>query len=165
MIVTAGVMLGSPFEESVPADWSTMIDVNIHGLLNTAQTFIDALLDAAAAGRRADLILIGAISANHIYPSFSVHAATSAAVTQFARTLRAEYGSRGLRVHTIELGYARTQFGAGMHDSTARDVWTTLESTVRPLEPGVVAEIVALTAAMPPGVNIAEMVLVPTEQD
>lgn len=49
--MSTGILPGAPFEEAVPGDWVQVIDLDLHGLLFTAQTFADDLLASAAAGR------------------------------------------------------------------------------------------------------------------
>lgn len=165
VVISTGIMVGSPFEDAIPADWVSLIDVNLHGLLYAAQTFSADLIDAADAGGPSDLLLIGSIGSHIQYPNFSVFNAVSAAIAQLSRTLRSEYGRRGLRVHTIEPGFTRTAFGRNLSHEAARAHWRHLEETVTPLDPADLGRIVALTAAMPVGLNIAEMVVIPTEQD
>lgn len=165
VVISTGIMVGSPFEDAIPADWVSMIDVNLHGLLYAAQTFSSDLISAADAGGPSDLIFIGSLGSHVQYPNFSVFTAVSAAIAQLSRTLRSEYGRRGLRVHNIEPGFTRTDFGRNLNHEAARAHWRHLEETITPLDPADLGRIVALTAAMPTGLNIAEMVVLPTEQD
>jgi NADP-dependent 3-hydroxy acid dehydrogenase YdfG len=165
VVISTGIMVGSPFEEAIPADWVSLIDVNLHGLLYAAQTFSSDLIDAASAGGPSDLVLIGSIGSHIQYPNFSVFNAVSAAIAQLSRTLRSEYGRRGLRVHNIEPGFTRTTFGRNLRHEAALQHWRNLEETINPLDPDDLGRIVALTAAMPAGLNIAEMVVIPTEQE
>ncbi|PJJ73600.1 NADP-dependent 3-hydroxy acid dehydrogenase YdfG [Diaminobutyricimonas aerilata] len=165
VVVGAGVMLGAPFEDAIPNDWVSMIDVNLHGLLFTAQTFADDLVQAGEDGRPSDLIFIGAIAGHVLYPNFSVFNAVSAAIAQLSRTLRLEYGRRGLRVHNIEPGYTTSSFGRHLSNDEAQRVWReTEESITSRVDSNDVGALVAMTAALPFGLNLAEMVVVPTEQ-
>jgi NADP-dependent 3-hydroxy acid dehydrogenase YdfG len=160
VIVLSGVITGAAFEDGVPADWAEMIDVNLRGLLHATQTFADPLLAAAAQDRPADLVLLGAVSEEAHASRFAVFNAVSAAITQIGRTLRDEYGSRGVRVHVLAPGF--------------RPRIDELESPVRdpragraeaPVTPEAIAAVVALAATLPRGTNLAEVVLLPTGRD
>jgi NADP-dependent 3-hydroxy acid dehydrogenase YdfG len=78
VVATAGVMLGAPFDEADTAEWDQMIDVNLRGLLATGRVFIADLLDAAEAGRAADLVNLGSIAAEVIFADYPVYGATKA---------------------------------------------------------------------------------------
>jgi NADP-dependent 3-hydroxy acid dehydrogenase YdfG len=150
VVVSSGVLSASRFEDGVPADWAEMIDVNLRGLLYAAQTFAEPLLDEADRGRSADLVLIGAVSTDARPVGLAVFSALSAAISQLARTLRHEYGPRGLRVHVLEPGFAVGRDD----DATAR------ESS--DLQPDAIAAVVTLAAALPSSANLAEVRILPT---
>lgn len=165
VVVSVGVMLGAPFEDAVPADWARMIDTNLSGVLLAAQTFSADLLAAAERKERSDLIFVGAIAAHVLYPYFAVYGAVSAAIAHLTRTLRAEYGPRGLRVHNIEPGFVEESFGRHLNDGAAVDLWQDVARSIEhPITPDHVGQLIAMTCGLPFGMNVAEMVLLPTEQ-
>ncbi|MDQ7991249.1 MAG: SDR family NAD(P)-dependent oxidoreductase [Propionicimonas sp.] len=160
LVVASGVVTGSAFEDGVPADWAEMIDVNLRGVLHATQAFADPLLAAARAGRPSDLVLLGALGAHPLSPRFAVFNAISAAVRQLARTLRQEYGPRGLRVRAIELGFVATGFGhlpTGPGGSRRH-----FPHASESVPPDAIAALVAITAALPAEVNVAELAVTPT---
>ncbi|GAB7192102.1 SDR family oxidoreductase [Kineococcus sp. NUM-3379] len=165
VVANAGVMSGAPFEDAVPGEWAEMIDVNLRGVLHTAQTFARDLLGAADAGRCSDLVVIGAIAGTVRYPQYAVYSAIEAAVAQLARTLRAEYGGRGVRVRNIQPGLTRTGLGGAMSDAPTRRQWEDLRRSVPPLDADHVARTVLFTVTRPAHVNIADLVVLPTRQD
>jgi NADP-dependent 3-hydroxy acid dehydrogenase YdfG len=165
VVVSVGIMLGAPFEDAVPADWTTMIDTNLNGVLLAAQTFSADLLAAAERKEQSDLVFVGAIAAHVLYPYFAVYGAVSAAIAHVTRTLRAEYGPRGLRVHNIEPGFVEESFGRHLSDGAAVDLWQDVaRSIVHPISADQVGQLIAMTCGLPFGMNVAEMVLLPTEQ-
>jgi len=153
--VLSGVITGSAFEGGIPADWAEMIDVNLRGLLHSAQTFAEPLLDSARQGRAADLVLLGAVSEDAHEPRFAVFNAVSAAITQLGRTLRDEYGPSGVRVHVLA-----PEFPHPATEAPGRDARAGRQQS--PVTPESIAAVVALAAALPAGVNLAEAVLLPT---
>jgi NADP-dependent 3-hydroxy acid dehydrogenase YdfG len=152
VVVLSGVITASAFEDGIPADWAQMIDVNLRGLLHSAQTFTEPLLDSAGQGRAADLVLLGAVSEESHEPRFAVFNAVSAAITQLGRTLRDEYGPRGVRVHVLAPGFRLQAGDADPRRGIAKS----------PATPKSLAAVVALAASLPPGVNLAEAVLLTT---
>lgn len=165
VVVSVGVMLGAPFEDAVPADWTTMIDTNLNGVLLAAQTFSADLLEVAERKQRSDLVFVGAIAAHVLYPYFAVYGAVSAAIAQLTRTLRTEYGRRGLRVHNVEPGFVEESFGRHLRDGAAVDLWQDVARSIEhPITAEQVGQLIAMTCGLPFGMNVAEMVLLPTEQ-
>lgn len=150
VVVTSGVITGSAFEDGIPADWAEMIDVNLRGLLHSAQTFADPLLASAERGRPSDLVLLGSVSAESHTPRFAVFNAISASIKQLGRTLRDEYGPRGVRVHVVEPGFAP---GVAELDHERSESGVTPEA---------IAAVVAVSAALPATANLAEAVILPT---
>jgi NADP-dependent 3-hydroxy acid dehydrogenase YdfG len=161
LVVSSGVISGSAFEEGVPGDWAEMIDVNLRGLLHASQTFAEPLLAAAEGGGPADMVLIGAVSTDVHAPRFAVFNAVSAAIKQLARTLRFEYGPRGMRVHIVEPGFGVDPNQVSQEEIVAsRGRPRPRESS--PVTPETIAAVVALAAALPGGANLAEVLLLPT---
>ena len=156
VVVASGAITGSPFEDGVPADWAEMIDVNLRGLLHASQTFSEPLRTSAERGRAADLFLLGSVSTETHTPRFAVFNAISAAVKQLAQTLRHEYGRHGVRVHLLEPGFPSPLASGG---ETADPRHGRDDS---PLSPDALAAVVCLAAALPPGANLAEALMLPT---
>jgi NADP-dependent 3-hydroxy acid dehydrogenase YdfG len=163
-VANAGVMLGAPFATADPAEWQSMIDTNVTGLLATARTFLPDLLAAAEAGRPADLVLVGSIASRQQYPGYAVYSATKAAVLAVARGLRQEHGPRGLRVRLVEPGLTASELGDEMSDAAAREYLAEFRRTLTPVPASDLADVIAWTAAAPPRLNVAELVVVPTAQ-
>jgi NADP-dependent 3-hydroxy acid dehydrogenase YdfG len=160
LVVSSGVITGSDFEDGVPADWAEMIDVNLRGLLHASQSFAEPLLHSAENGASSDLVLIGAVGTDVHTPRFAVFNAVSAAIKQLARTLRLQYGPRGMRVHIIEPSFAGDTGDTG----SGQDGRTQDRRAASPVKPEAIAAVVALAAALPRSANLAEVLLLPTEQ-
>jgi NADP-dependent 3-hydroxy acid dehydrogenase YdfG len=163
VVANAGVMLGAPFEEADTAEWDRMIDVNLRGLLTTGRAFIADLLDAAEAGRAADLVNLGSIAAEVIFADYPVYGATKAAVTQLTRNLRASLGPRGVRVRSIDPAFAVTELGADMAHEATRAGLADMRTAVTTITAEDVADAITYSVAVPARVNIAELTIVPTE--
>jgi NADP-dependent 3-hydroxy acid dehydrogenase YdfG len=164
VVANAGVMLAAPFEAAPIAEWNEMVGTNVTGLLHTGRVFADDLLATAAAGGRADLVHIGSIGGHTVFPNYVVYTATKAAVAHLTRNLRAEFGPRGVRVKNIEPGFVGTELGNGMTDAGQRDQLAQWRDSLEILTSEDIADTVAYAAAAPRRVNIAEMIVVPTQQ-
>jgi NAD(P)-dependent dehydrogenase (short-subunit alcohol dehydrogenase family) len=92
----------SPLGEISAHDFSTRNLINVGGTLFTVQTMLP-LLNAGAA-----IVLNGSTSAYNGTPTFSVYAATKAAIRSFGRTWAAELIPRGIRVNTVIPGPTET---------------------------------------------------------
>ncbi|WP_233159852.1 SDR family oxidoreductase [Pseudonocardia sp. MH-G8] len=164
VVANAGVMLGAPFATAEPAEWHAMVDTNVTGLLHTGKAFVDDLLAAAADGRPADLVHVGSIASHAVFPAYAVYSATKAGVAALTRGLRVELGPRGVRVRAVEPGMTESELGETMLDSAGRDALEEFRRTVGPIPAGAIAEAIAWSAAAPPRVNVAELVVLPTAQ-
>ncbi|MGI5176655.1 SDR family oxidoreductase [Dactylosporangium sp. CA-152071] len=164
VVANAGVMLAAPFEAAQTAEWQEMITTNVSGLLHTGRAFIDDLLAAAADGRPADLVHVGSVGGHMVFPNYSVYTATKAAVAHLTRNLRAELGPRGVRVKNVEPGFVLTELGDGMRDTAQRDQLAQWRDSIEVLTPEDVADAIAYATAAPARVNLAEIIVVPTQQ-
>ncbi|MGW4717784.1 SDR family oxidoreductase [Nocardia sp. NPDC004260] len=164
VVANAGVMLAAPFESALTDEWDQMVGTNVTGLLYTGRAFIDDLLAAATDGKRADLVLVGSIGGHAVFPNYAVYTATKAAVAHLTRNLRAEFGPRGVRIKNIEPGFVGTELGDGMQDEQQRSGLAQWRTAIEILEPGDIADAIAYAVDVPRHVNIAEIVVVPTQQ-
>ena len=164
VVANAGVMLAAPFDSADKGEWASMIDTNLSGLIGTGRAFIGDLLAAAEAGRPADLVHIGSVAADAVFPGYAVYSATKAAVAALTRNLRAEYGPRGVRVRTVTPGLTDTDLGAGMGDAEAREFLAEFRRNLAAIPPQDIAEAIAWSAALPPRVNVPELTVLPTAQ-
>lgn len=164
VVANAGLMLAAPFATAEVAEWSAMLDTNLRALIDTARAFVDDLTDAASGGRTADLVLLGSLAADTVFPGYAVYSATKAAVATLGRGLRAELGPQGVRVRVVVPGLTDTDLGAGMADADARAFLARFRSTLAGIPAADVAEAIAWSCALPARVNVAELVVLPTAQ-
>ena len=107
---------------------------------------------------------VGSIGGHTVFPNYGVYTATKAAVAHLTRNLRAELGPRGVRVKNIEPGFVGTELGDGMRDAGQRDQLGQWRDSIEILTSEDIADAVAYAAAAPRHVNVAEMIVVPTQQ-
>ncbi|MCX4515764.1 SDR family NAD(P)-dependent oxidoreductase [Streptomyces sp. NBC_01619] len=165
VVNNAGQMLLGEFT-SAPADQATsMVDLNVHGLLNIARAALPHLLEAAAEpGARgvADLVNISSVAGRKGTPGAAVYALTKFGVVGLSEALRQELAGRQVRVTVVEPGGVATELGDYLDpDVRARLV---AEMGYTPMAPRDVAE--AITFAVARGSNVAlnEVLIRPTGQ-
>ena len=163
MVANAGVMLPSAAEVSDAEDLERMLDANLIGLVNTARAFAPGLLAAAEAGRPADLVVISSILASTTFPAYAGYSATKAGASAYARSVRGEWGPRGVRVTLIEPGLTATELRTHVADDH-RELLDGMFETIPSLSPEDVADVIAYVTSRPAHVNLGQIQLTPTTQ-
>ena len=160
VIANAGLALGlGPAHETDIADWETMVDTNIKGLMYTVR----ALLPRLVAQREGHVVTIGSVAGDFPYPGGSVYAASKAFVKQFALAIRADLQGQNVRVTNIEPGLAETEFSLvrfkGDDDRASRIYEATDKLVAEDI-----AEAVFWTTTLPRHVNINRLSMMPVTQ-
>lgn len=164
VVVNAGFMAAAPVTEADPREWRQMLDVNVAGALETTRVVVPDLLAAAADGHATDLVLVSSIGAHLAMPDLSAYFASKAAVTQFGRCLRAELGPQGVRVRVVEPGNTASDLGQDMGNGAARSRLVSYVEQAPPIPAASVGEAIAWSCALPAGVNLAALEVLPTVQ-
>ncbi|AYF73424.1 SDR family oxidoreductase [Nocardia yunnanensis] len=164
VVNSAGVMLPNPITEGREDEWTRMLDTNVAGRLRMIRAFLPDLLAAADAGRTADLVNISSIGAHVTFPSYSVYAATQAAVTQLSATLRTELGPRNVRVTNIEPGLTATELGEHIDNAELSGQLDGMFGFLDALRADDIADLIAYTTSRPAHVNLRQAIILPTRQ-
>ncbi len=140
-------------------DWEEMIDTNVKGLL-----YVDrAIVPGMVARGRGTVIHIGSIAGRQLYPGGNVYCATKHAVRAITDGLRLDLLGTGVRVTTIDPGLVETEFSeVRFHGDRERA--QAVYRGLTPLTAEDVAEVVVFAATRPPHVDLAEVLLLPTDQ-
>ena len=145
--------------EGKDADWETMLQTNVLGLLRMTR----AALPLLAHHDGASLINIGSYVAHSTYEGGAAYAAAKAGELQITRTLRLELSGTGIRVSSVDPGLARTEFSLVRFKGDAVRAEKPYEGT-NPLVAEDVAEILLWVASRPAHVNIDELLVKPVDQ-
>ncbi|KAJ3344427.1 hypothetical protein HDU83_005256 [Entophlyctis luteolus] len=160
LVNNAGLVQGLDTLENVtPADYDTMFDTNVKGLLNVTQ----AVLPGMKSRNAGYIINISSISGTQVYPGGGIYCATKHAVDAITRTLRLELVSTQINVTSIDPGMVETEFSVVRFrgDQTRADA---VYKGLQPLSGQDVAEMVVFVASRRPHVNVANVLLLPTNQ-
>lgn len=104
LVNNAGGSLRRPLIDTRPEDFQKLVDLNYLGPVRLTLGLLPAML-AAGAGH---VVQISTIGVQTGAPNFSAYVASKAAADHFARTLRLELYSKGIRVTTIHVPLVRT---------------------------------------------------------
>lgn len=160
LLNNAGKALGlSSIFEGDTAQWDTMIDTNIKGLLYLTR----AIAPGMVARKKGHVINIGSTAGKQAYPKGNVYAATKSAVSSLTEGMRIDMLPYGIHVTLINPGAVETEF------STVRFSGDTVKAAkvyegFQPLHARDIAETVFFAASRPSHVNIAEITVVPNAQ-
>lgn len=160
LINNAGLVIGidKEFEGNLD-EWDIVIDTNVKGLLAITRLVVPLMLKR----NRGHIINIGSIAGEAAYPGGSVYCATKAAVKVLSDGLRIDLVDTPLRVTNIKPGYVETHFSITRFrgdKGKADEVYKGLQ----PLTGEDVAETVYYTASVPDHIQIAEVLIMPTNQ-
>ncbi len=160
LINNAGLVKGlAKVWETPEDDWETMFDTNVNSILNLTKQIIPGMLQ-----RRSGLIInVGSISGHQTYPGGGIYCATKFALRAITDTLRMELAGTGVRASYISPGMAETEFSQVRFNGDtekAKEVYQGIEA----LKAEDIAEALLFIASRPPHVNIADLVLFPSQQ-
>jgi NADP-dependent 3-hydroxy acid dehydrogenase YdfG len=160
LVNNAGLAAGfDPLQSGDPDDWDRMIDTNVKGLLNVTRAVVPGMVERG----RGHVVNIGSIAGHETYPRGAVYCATKAAVDRITQGLRLDLLGTGVRVSTVDPGMVETEFSVVRFDGDegrAAEVYRDMT----PLSAADVAEAVVWVAARPAHVQVAEVLLLPTDQ-
>lgn len=161
LVNNAGLALAPQAAQQVDlADWHTMIDTNIKGLVNVTHALLPTLI---ATGRGASIVNLGSVAGQWPYPGSHVYGASKAFVQQFSYNLRCDLIATGVRVTDIAPGMAETEFTLvrTKGDQAASD---RLYRGTEPLSAEDIAEQIFYVATLPDHININRLEVMPTRQ-
>lgn len=160
LVNNAGLALGlDPEFAGDYADWETMIDTNIKGLLTVTREVVPGMI----ARGRGHVINIGSVAGDAAYANGNVYCATKAAVKSITDGLRIDVAHTPLRVTLLKPGLVETNFSnVRFHgdDERADKVY----QGITPLTGDDIADAALYAAQAPAHVQIAEMLILATHQ-
>ncbi|MCD7901290.1 MAG: SDR family NAD(P)-dependent oxidoreductase [Bacteroides sp.] len=160
LINNAGLVIGIDKEfEGDLDEWDIVIDTNIKGLLTMTRLVVPGMIERGSG----HIINIGSIAGEAAYPGGSIYCATKAAVRFLSDGLRIDLVDTPLRVTNIKPGMVETNFSVVRYrgDKQTAD---NFYKGIRVLTGEDVAESVYFAASAPPHVQIAEILVMPTNQ-
>jgi NADP-dependent 3-hydroxy acid dehydrogenase YdfG len=160
LLNNAGLSRGlEPVQEGQIDDWDEMLQTNVQGLLYVSR----AVLPGMVARGRGHVINIGSIAGREVYPNGAVYCASKHAVAAITAGMRLDLNGTGVKVSTVDPGLVNTEFSrVRFHGDQDRADKTYQGMT--PLSGDDVAATVLWVAQQPEHVNVAEVLLFPSDQ-
>ncbi len=161
LINNAGVMLLGSMAEQDPAEWQTMLSVNVSGVLNG----IHAVLRGMRARQHGTIVNISSVAGRKTFPDHSVYCSTKFAVHAMTEGLREEVALDNVRCITIAPGAVETELLSHTTSETIKqgyEAWKTEMGSV--VQPEQVADAICYAYEQPQSLCIREIVLAATRQ-
>lgn len=160
LVNNAGLVIGldKEFEGNLD-EWDVVLDTNVRALLAMTRMVVPGMVERG----NGHIINIGSIAGDAAYPGGSVYCATKAAVKALSDGLRIDLVDTPLRVTNIKPGMVETNFTVVRYrgdKERADDFYKGIHA----LNGDDVAEVVYFAASAPAHVQIAEVLVMPTNQ-
>ncbi len=160
LINNAGLAVGMDKEfEGDLDEWDVMLDTNIRALLMMTRLVVPGMVER----QRGHIINIGSIAGDAAYPGGSVYCATKAAVKALSDGLRMDLVDTPLRVTNIKPGLVETNFSVVRFRGDKSKADNVYKGIV-PLTGKDIAEVAWFAASSPEYMQIAEVLVMPTNQ-
>jgi NADP-dependent 3-hydroxy acid dehydrogenase YdfG len=160
LINNAGNAHGLDFiHEGDTDDWDAMMDINVKGLLYVTKAITPRMVER----KSGQIINIGSIAGVDTYPRGNVYCASKSAVATLTTGMRQDLHRYGIRVGEIKPGLVQTEFSQVRFKGNA-DKAEQVYHGYQPLKADDVANAVLYMATRPKHVNIADMLILPTDQ-
>ncbi len=160
LVSNAGISKIGPVSGLDVEGWSSMIDVNLRGVLYG----IAAALPVFRRQGQGHLVTTVSTAGLKITPTMAMYAATKNAVRTFLEGLRQESTDGVLRTTSISPGYVRTELADSIDDPAVREQIRDGMAQFG-LPPEAVARAIAFAIEQPRDVEIGDMTIRPTVQN
>lgn len=160
LVNNAGLALGlEPVHEGSFDDWETMIDTNIKGLLYMTRLIVPGMIERG----KGHIINIGSVAGDAAYADGGVYCATKSAVKTISDGLRIELAGTPLRVTNVKPGLVQTNFSnVRFHGDSGRA--DKVYKGIKPLSGEDIADVAFFAASAPEHVQIADVLVLATNQ-
>ena len=157
LVPNAGIGVIGSIEESDPADWAKMMEVNYLGTAHIVKAALPTMKKQGAA----DVIAIVSAGGTKGYPEWSGYCATKWAVMGFMDSFAQEVIAQGIRVSTLCPGGVDTAFWDDLNKEINR---AGSEGRSKLMSPADVAELVMLQVNLPRNVMLKNAIFFPTSE-
>lgn len=160
LINNAGLVIGVNKAHETPGDdVDTMMDTNVKGLLNMTRAVVPVLQKV----NRGHIINISSIAGHETYPGGAVYCGSKHAVDAITKSLRMDLVDTGIRVTAISPGLVETEFSM-VRFKGDKERADAVYNGLEPLVGDDIADAVFYAASRPPHVQIADMIIFPSQQ-
>ncbi|HZH70083.1 MAG TPA: SDR family NAD(P)-dependent oxidoreductase [Flavobacteriaceae bacterium] len=140
-------------------DWEAMLDINVKGLLYLTKAILPKML----VKQSGHIINLGSIAGKEVYPNGNVYCASKHAVDALNKAMQIDLNGTGIKVGAIDPGLVKTEFSEVRFKGDKARADSVYKGYL-PLLPEDVAEMIYFMITRPAHVNIADLVVLPTDQ-
>jgi 3-hydroxy acid dehydrogenase/malonic semialdehyde reductase len=151
---------GTNFAEGMIEDWASIIETNLIGLARVTHAFLPGMIEH----NRGHIVNISSIGALRIMAAMGPYSASKAGVHMLSDVLRAELADTELRVTEINPGLTKTNIQLARFKGDAAKAQQYFDRFRMSLAPEDVARSVMFALDQPAHVQIAQMVVLPTDR-
>ena len=147
------------FQDGNIDDWDKMIDINVKGLMYVTKAIIDNMIENSSG----HIINIGSLAGREVYPKGNIYCASKYAVKAISQSLRLDLNKHNIKVSEINPGLVETSFSDVRFKgdkSKAKNVYKGYKA----LQANDIAEIISFVISRPKHVNIADLLVLPSDQ-
>jgi 3-oxoacyl-[acyl-carrier protein] reductase len=148
LVTSAGTAAFAALADSKPADWDTMLSVNLRAAMVCNRAVLPPMMRQGSG----IIINVASIAAKRALPGSAVYTATKAGLFGFSRVLAEELRTTGVRVGVLMPGAVDTPLWDTLGGSPPRD---------KMLRPEDVARAAVLMASLPAHAVLEELTLLP----
>ncbi|WP_350286574.1 SDR family NAD(P)-dependent oxidoreductase [uncultured Croceitalea sp.] len=140
-------------------DWDAMLDINVKGLLYVSKAVLPQMIER----KSGHIINIGSTAGKEVYPKGNVYCASKHAVDAINQAMRIDLNEHGIRVGAVHPGLVETEFSEVRFKGDTERANKVYQG-YRPLKPEDIADIVHFVISRPYRINIADLVVMSTDQ-
>lgn len=149
----------APIHEGEVADWDSMIDINVKGLLYVTKALVPNMIVA----KNGHIVNVGSIAGKEVYPNGNVYNASKFAVEALGKGMLMDLNPYGIRVSNINPGLVATEFSLVRFKGDAHRADNVYKG-YQPLTAEDIAETIYWIVSRPPHINISDLTILPTAQ-
>ncbi|ANZ97789.1 oxidoreductase [Brochothrix thermosphacta] len=162
LVNNAGLMLLGNIWTQDPAEWQTMLNVNVQGVLNGSKIVLADMM----ARNEGSIINVSSIAGKKTFGNHAAYSATKYGVHALTETIREEVSATNVRVMLVAPGAAETELLQHTTDNDIKEGYNEWKETMGgiSLDPKHVANSVKFMYDLPQEVSIRELVIAATKQ-
>jgi acetoacetyl-CoA reductase len=119
VVANAGITRDNFFTKLTPQDWDAVINVNLKGVVNTIQPFIEGMYGQ----NQGSVVCISSISGDRGNAGQTNYSATKAAVIGIVKSLAREGARYNVRVNAIAPGFINTEMTKSVPDKVKEKIY------------------------------------------
>ena len=147
MVNSAGIIASGTIENTTPAEWDYMMNINLRSIFLLTQLALPSLIE-----RKGNIVNVSSVTGIRAFPGILAYCVSKAGLDQFTRCVALELAQKGVRINAVNPGVTFTNLhrNGGMDDK-AYQAFLEHSKTTHPLgrvgKPEEIAELILFLAS------------------